>query len=124
VIVLDLPIPPSVNAIWRKNRNAVYLSAKYVAWRDAADVAVMAVGGARSIGKIAGKFTATRQINEKMVRKGRDLDNFFKPLLDYCRRIELIDDDNLQICRLLTIEVDESDNPSPLGCRIILKSLD
>ena len=32
----DLPIPPSVNSIWRGKTNGVYLSPKYKAWQEEA----------------------------------------------------------------------------------------
>lgn len=120
-IILDLPIPPSTNNIWRQGKQHVYINPVYAAWKKQADATVIIVG-LTTLGRIEGRFTVLIQINESMVRSNRDLDNFTKVLLDYCRRIELVKDDNLKLCRSVTVRIDE-ETPPPLGCRVTLTPL-
>lgn len=121
MIVFELPVPPSVNSIWRQGNKKVYLNPKYVSWVYACDVAILADGGAAKLGKIEGRFGLLLEINEAMIRKNRDLDNCAKVVADYCRRLGLIEDDNLQFMRRITVQLD--DTPSALGCRVTLSPM-
>jgi Holliday junction resolvase RusA-like endonuclease len=111
-IVLDLPTPPSVNAIWRSDRGRVHRSARYVAWVRAADALVVA-GRRRPRRRIDGQFTATITVS----RSRGDLDNFTKPVLDYLESREFIAND--RNCQHLTAEWGETE----FGCRVVLRSV-
>src|SRR5512147_2262060 len=101
-ISLNLPWPPSVNAIWRKNKRSVYRSSKYVSWiKQASWIA--------KIGKhqpIKGEFSATIILNPPNKRR-IDIDNRVKVLLDLAEKTGLIENDYL--CRHLEISYGEGE---------------
>src|SRR5512147_2723677 len=106
-ISLNLPWPPSVNAIWRKNKRSVYRSSKYVSWiKQASWIA--------KLGKhqpIKGEFSATIILNPPDKRR-IDIDNRVKVLLDLAQKVSLIDDDCL--CRLLVVSYGEGESGAKL----------
>lgn len=113
-IEVDLPMPPSVNRIWRANRagkNKVSISPEYDQWRRHADRLAMALGSCRGVKKIMGKFEAKIVLK----RQKGDLDNRVKGVLDWAQSRELIRDD--QDCERLIVEWGEA----PHGCRLILR---
>jgi Holliday junction resolvase RusA-like endonuclease len=97
-IVLDLPLPPSTNRIWRSGGGRTYRSPEYTAWWEDADRAVIA---AKSYPKrkINGPFEV--HISLKAGTRG-DLDNRIKPLLDWAQSREIIDND--KDCQRLVAE--------------------
>lgn len=108
-VVLDLPVPPSVNQTRRVDwatRN------KFSGWNDTADRLLIA---ARSYRPTAGPVQITITMSEKHTRI--DLDNGLKWLLDYLRRIAAIEDDNPKILRKITVEWGEA----PEGCRVVVR---
>jgi Holliday junction resolvase RusA-like endonuclease len=97
VISVDLPWPPSQNAIWRKNYRAkkgVYLNPKYGAWLTEAGWIVKAA----KLPPLKGWFGATIMLTPPDKRK-RDVDNSTKVLLDLAQKLGLVENDHL--CRLL-----------------------
>ena len=92
-IILDLPVPPSVNRIWRANKagpKRVSKSREYVSWLKSADALAMSTGQFRGIKTIVGPFEA--HIIIKRVRG--DLDNRgSKALLDWLQSRNIIADD-------------------------------
>jgi Holliday junction resolvase RusA-like endonuclease len=116
-IVLDLPAPLSVN----RTRKVDWVGKrKWTAWQNVADGYVLAAKGrSRSPLKIAkiARFELLITISEQHSRV--DLDNGLKGLIDYLRRIELIEDDGPKHMRRLTVEW----GPAPYGCRVTIKPL-
>lgn len=105
-IVLDLPVPPSVN---RTRRIDWAGHVKFKRWRDTADQLVLA---ARSHGRIPGPVFIYITLSESHTRI--DLDNGLKWLLDYLKRIEVIEDDRQSIVRKVILEW----GFAPEGCRV------
>jgi Holliday junction resolvase RusA-like endonuclease len=110
-IVLDLPAPPSANAIWRSGRRRVYRSKAYLDWLRAADVEIMA---RRQMPKkkIDGSFQAHVTLSQKV--RG-DIDNRVKGLLDFLQSREIIRNDS--DCKRLVLERGEAE----AGCRLTLR---
>lgn len=89
-----MPIPPSVNKIWRSNRGRVHRSANYDIWVAQADAVAIEAGLLRTdvIGqRVQIAITVARG---KGWRRGRDLDNLIKPILDWSVRYGLLVDDD------------------------------
>lgn len=117
-IEVHLPMPPSVNRIWRANKagvgiKRVSISPEYRQWRNAADRLAIALGSCRGVKKIIGKFEAIIVLQ----RTRGDLDNRVKGLLDWAQSRELVADD--KNCERLTVEWGEA----PYGCRLILRGV-
>lgn len=117
-IVLDLPVPPSVN----RTRKINWADRLHSKWIEVADKCVLAakckvVGSIRGR-KIDGPFEAIIQLSAEHTKM--DLDNAIKGLIDYARRIELIVDDGPKYMRRLTLEWGEA----PTGCRLTLRPME
>lgn len=114
-VVLDVPVPPSVNRTRKVNRAA---SAEVDSWKISADALLMASGQFRFACKnpIGPKVKIGIIFCEKKCRL--DLDNGIKTAIDYLRRIELIKNDNKKFVRDLHITWGHA----PEGCRIVLRS--
>jgi Holliday junction resolvase RusA-like endonuclease len=110
-ITVDLPLPPSVNQIWRSARGKVHRSKLYLDWTTAADMTVMA-NRQYPKRKIVAEFCAHVVFDHS----GRgDLDNRIKAVLDWAQSRDLIRNDS--DCRRLTAEWGEA----PAGCRLMLR---
>lgn len=110
-IIIDLPMPPSVNRIWRHNKagpKKVSLSHEYMAWKKSADVLSMQLGQFRGVKTIVGKFVVTITVQ----RCRGDLDNRIKGVLDYLQSRAVIVDD--KYCERITVQWGEA----PAGCRV------
>jgi len=84
MIVLHLPIPPSVNSLYRICGGVPRKSERVKTWVAAAHGHFLEQGGHRA-GKIAGRFHLTVILDEK--RRGTsDADNRLKVLLDYLQK--------------------------------------
>lgn len=119
-ICLDLPMPPSVNSIWRIGKRfcgkrQMYLDPEYVKWRANAEKHLMASGVLRGHVTISGEFDAFITL-DKTKRRG-DVDNRAKCPLDLCQRIGVIAND--KNCREVTTRWGEA----PLGCRITITEI-
>lgn len=116
-IVLDLPMPPSVNHIWKRSKMGVYRSAKYMRWLERADMMVLA-SKQYPRRKIVGKFEAHILLDESA--SWGDCDNRIKCVLDWCGSRDVITDD--KHCRKVTAEW-VSRETAPAGCRVTLRSV-
>lgn len=122
VHVLNLPFPPSTNAIWRSIRRrgvekpTVIKSQEYRKWLIAADTAIMADGGMRGRATIDGPFTAL--IDLDISGSTGDLDNRIKPLLDYAQRLQFVKNDG--DCLSVTARWATG---LPRGCRLTLEQV-
>lgn len=110
-VTLDLPPPPSVN----RTRRVDWRSHKQLdAWTKAADALVMTQ---RYRANPFSRFAINVVISEGHTRL--DLDNGIKNLIDYLRRIEVIEDDSWKHMRKLTVEWGHA----PEGCRVTVKEI-
>lgn len=116
-IVLDLPCPPSVNRTrrvdWKGKR-------QITAFANVADAYVLAAK-VRSVSPLklvkVPRFELIITLSEQHTKI--DLDNGLKALIDYLRRIGLIEDDSPKHMRRLTVEFGRA----PFGCRVTIKPL-
>lgn len=114
--IIDLPVPPSVNRIWRANKggpNKVSRSDEYKRWIKAADALSIETGQLRGIHPIIGKFEAHIVIK----RCVGDLDNRAKGVLDYLQSRAVIAND--KYCERLVMEWGDA----PTGCRVTVRRL-
>ena len=97
-ILLRLPTPPSVNALWRRGKQGVTRSGKkrrgmihspaYDAWKAAAGIYI----NQRKPGRISGWFTVTILIG--WTRAGKDIDNHAKAIMDLLQEHGVIENDS------------------------------
>lgn len=114
-IVLDLPVPPSVNKV----RKVDWAAARCVkAWHNVANAYVLAAKGRTNsplkLRKVP-RFELHIVMSEHHTKI--DLDNGLKALIDYLRKIELIEDDSPKHMRRLVVEW----GLAPHGCRVTVK---
>jgi Holliday junction resolvase RusA-like endonuclease len=114
-VVLDLPPPPSVNRTRRVNWAA---KREGDAWRNVANAYVLAAKG-RAVAPL--KLTKIKRF-ELIVTLSEhhtkiDLDNGLKALIDYLRKIELIEDDSYKHMRKLTVQW----GLAPMGARVTVR---
>lgn len=94
IATIRLPMPPSVNSLWRSYNNpktrklVVYRSRKYTDWIVNADAMLLAQ---KPLPKIAGHFSVIVTLDQSK-RRG-DADNRLKPVLDQLQRAGIIEDD-------------------------------
>jgi Holliday junction resolvase RusA-like endonuclease len=116
-IVLDLPPPPSVNRTrkidWAGKR-------QLTAFGNVANAYVLAAKG-RAVNPLRlvkiPRFELDVVLSEHHTRI--DLDNGLKALIDYLKRIELIEDDSPKHLRKLTVTW----GLAPHGCRVTIRPL-
>ena len=96
IVSIKLPMPPSVNSIWRRGRNkktgksVTYLDAKYKKWKDDA----MILLAAQHPASIVGHFTAVISLDQS--KRGRsDADNRNKAVLDLLEKAGVVENDKL-----------------------------
>lgn len=113
-ITLDLPAPPSVN----RTRKLDFSSLRVTnAWKNVANEYVL-VAKTRKNGPL--KLTKIPRFELHVVfaeTSKLDLDNGLKALIDYLRKIELIEDDSPKHMRRLVVEF----GLAPFGCRVTVK---
>jgi Holliday junction resolvase RusA-like endonuclease len=112
--VIDLPVPPTLNTIWRHAGRHTYVNATYLAWQKQADA--HATAQRLKIVTIDGDFTADIGIDRNKTRA--DLDNVgTKALFDWAQSRRLIRND--KDCVSYSVEwVNAID--APAGCRMTL----
>lgn len=114
-VIIDLPMPISVNRIWRANRagkKRVSLSPEYASWQRSADALSLSLGQFRGLKTIVGPFEA-----EIVIKRTRgDLDNRTKGVLDWLQSRGVIVDD--KFCERLVV----SWGDAPTGCRVTLRA--
>ena len=86
---IDLPLPPSVNALWRAGNGRVFSGKRYTAWRKAAGWELALQRPKHVAGPVAITVAAG-----KPDRRKRDLDNIAgKAVLDLLVAHRIIEDD-------------------------------
>lgn len=116
-IVLDLPVPISVNKLrridWRNHQRAAL-------WKDQADRHLL-VAKRRAIDPVkltsVERFEINIVLSEDKVRS--DADNIVKLLVDYLRHRNIIKDDGPKHMRRLVVEWGDA----PTGCRVTIRPL-
>lgn len=112
-IVLDLPVPPSVNRTRRIDKSAL---GEIESWHRHADgLTTMAWAGGRRPKTVLDRFEVTIVLSESIAEL--DLDNSAKLLIDYARRMGLVADDGKRHMRGVHIVWGDA----PEGCKLILK---
>ncbi len=113
-VVLDIPVPPSVNVTRKVNKAAL---GKVDDWKVSADALVMASGQYRFAKRnpVGERFDLTIIFDEN--RSRLELDNGIKSAIDYLRRLELIKNDDKRYMRALHIVWGKA----PEGCRLVLR---
>ena len=87
---IDLPLPPSTNALWRSNRGRVHRSRRYLAWLKEAGWELLTQRPKRITGGVEIRIAIGRPDNRK-----RDLDNVAtKAILDLLTAHQIITDDS------------------------------
>ena len=119
-IEIDLPMPPSVNAVWRSVGGKVIKAKAYRKWIEKADAICLAQPGWRNK-TIRGRYSVLLILNETMMRINSDGDNRLKVPLDYAKRLGLIVDDSIKYAREWHIKLGDDSN-APAGARLILRS--
>lgn len=101
MVTLELPYPPSVNAIWRFSGRSAYVSKQYAAWKKEADAWFLKQRAEKTVGTpIRGAFEVHMAFSERKRRKNADLDNRIKVVNDALQRFGLIENDSK--CEKLT----------------------
>ena len=119
VHVLDLPCPPSVNALWRSNRGRVHKSKAYEKWLHEADNAAVLRGYVRGRKSIPGPFEARIRVVRTATKA--DIDNVgTKALFDWPQSRGFIAND--KNCVRYSVEWTAADM-MPAECRLTLRSL-
>lgn len=111
-ITLDLPAPPSVNRTRRIDLTSLRMVND---WKDAADAMVMVTRRPGEPRRIMGRFELLITVSAAHSRA--DLDNGLKALIDYLKRIEVIEDDSPKFLRKLTVQW----GVAPEGCRVTVR---
>jgi Holliday junction resolvase RusA-like endonuclease len=116
-VVLDLPVPLSVNRTRKLNRAALH---QQTAWEAEAD-AGLTMRRQYSRAKAADLPERVELIFILCEKKCRhDLDNVLKNGIDYLRRLELIRNDDKRYVRKITVQWGDITN-APAGCRVVIR---
>lgn len=118
-VVLDLPVPPSVNKLRRGDTGPGARLRR--AFYQQADMHIMAARGRTreplQVRRLLGPYEATIQISEKLSKA--DLDNHVKCLIDYAVSREFVPNDSPRYLRRLVVEWGCPIN----GARVTLRSI-
>ena len=106
----SLPMPPSVNALWKTGNARMYRSAKYLAWM--AECEGMLADKERP--RINYPFAIDIAIGRPSKRR-MDIDNRVKAVMDILEREEIITDDCL--CWHMTVYWDQDIT----GCKVMIR---
>jgi len=92
-IVVELPLPPSINALWRSSRGRVHRSRRYLSWLKEAGWELVLQKPKRIAGPVAIAVAAGRPDRRK-----RDLDNIAtKAVLDLLTAHGIVADDSMVV---------------------------
>jgi len=124
MIVIDLPMPPSANALWRSDHGRKpHPSIKYTDWINLADQLTMASRAIqqRPGGKpIDGPWEATVYLDRD--RANADIDNLgTKAVFDWLQSREFVTND--KNCHVYSVRWTDAQY-APSGCRVILRAIE
>lgn len=107
---IDLPLPPSVNHIWRRGKGRTYLSANYSKWiRMAHPIVASHRPKVPMAGPVAVRIVAWR--GKGWNERKRDLDNIAKPVLDLLVREGFLAGDDHTVVKRVVIELGHGMRP-------------
>ncbi len=114
----ELPIPPSVNGIWRavrtkRGRTRVIMSKPYAAWLG---VAVPLLRAGMDKVRVYPVCLVVRIRAGKGWRQGRDLSNALKAIEDACKHAERIADDNTEYVTGIRMTFTPAERGKPAAC--------
>lgn len=113
IIQLTLPVPPSVNTIWRVSNGRMVKSAKYREWLSCCDLAALQSRIPRpSIKKPVSVDVVVRTGHGW--NRSRDIDNLLKPILDWLVRWDILSGDDCGVVRQIHLSIDP--RPQPVAC--------
>ena len=108
IISFTLPAPPSANRIWRVGGGKVHKSREYRQWIvDNSWQVLSKIQAQGQYGALSGPISVTIVVRPRDKRL-RDIDNYAKPVLDFCELIDLIENDR-QVERLLIFRGEPAD---------------
>lgn len=119
---IHLPMPPSVNRIWRSNKagkRMVSRSPLYREWIQSADDLSLVLAQLRGIKRIPGRFTAeiTLPFDDRGQDPPFDIDNRIKGVLDWAQSRELVVNDR----RAMAVNIKwGKPADAPYGCKLEL----
>lgn len=108
-LLLRLSPPPSVNHIWNRGKGGkVYRSRAYQTW-----IARNLFHAGRKVRQVPGPVSVEILIwGGKGWRKGRDIDNCLKPLMDFLQHIGAIEDDCSDVVTEIVVKYKSPLKPS------------
>ena len=120
-VCIDLPFPPSVNALWkmgrsRRGRRIMYRSKPYISWLRQADIEWMVQKPRGPFKTIEGPFKI-RIMLSRPDRRSRDSDNYSKAPQDWLQRAGIIKNDKNSLETRIGWVTDEE---APVGMRLII----
>lgn len=111
VIVIDCPVPPSLNRLWRVGNKRIYKDPKHARWMREFWYRWL-LAKPPNFSALQGQLDAEISICPK---RKRDADNSAKALLDAAQQVGIITNDSQ--FRKVTQELVDKDR-APLGCRL------
>jgi len=111
VLIIDCPVPPSLNRLWRVGRRHVYKDARVNKWRREFWYRWY-LTKPKGFKTIEGPFVAEIWVSSE---HRRDVDNNAKAVLDACQALRIISND--ANARKVTQEIVEPER-APMGCRL------
>jgi len=114
--VILLSWPPSTNALWRSYKGRNILSARGRMWYQAAGLELMAQGAFSITGPVWVDIAF-----RSPTKRSFDLDNRIKAILDALVKNLVIDGDESQIVRKLTVSAAKN---IPVGATVTIRSYD
>ena len=110
-MILDLPMPPSANRLWRLGKKGPYSDKQYVAWQEECHALFLQFRWHKK--PIRGPYQLWITC-DRSKRRG-DLDNRCKAVVDLLHRMGVTDDDS----KLERIVAEFGD--APVGCRVLVE---
>lgn len=110
--IINLPFPPSINALWRATGRRVYRTKKYTGWiaQALAEIAVQCPQ------PVPGRYVIRISLGRPDKRR-RDVDNYGKAISDVLKEAGVIEDDSF--AQMKTIRWSDKIN----GCQVRIRSL-
>lgn len=123
VLFVDLPIPPSVNSIWHKKGRKMYRSKSYTLWLKAADAAATEQGKLIGVPWKGGPVQIVMTVfRGRGWRKGRDLDNCAKVLIDWLRTRGHLVEDSWEYVSSVTVRIDYGEPASIAFVEVVARA--
>ena len=116
-----LPMPPSVNSIWRGKNKGVYRSAEYVKWISDATILVYS----QRVVSVFPPYKVTYEFSKPITKKGKqskvrmDLANREKALSDLLQKCNVITDD----CEIIDMCLRWVEDLKPNHVRISIQTI-